>query len=48
MLKPLLYGMELPNRIAMRRAALPIVESFDIDVLSEVSPSFGAFLTQLR
>jgi hypothetical protein len=46
-LKRLLYGMELPDRATMRRAALPIIESFDLDALAKVSPSFKAFLTQL-
>jgi hypothetical protein len=47
-LKRLLYGMEHPDRDTMRRAALPIIESFDIDVLAKLSPSFGAFLMQLQ
>jgi hypothetical protein len=47
-LKRLLYGMELPDRETMRRAALPIAESFDIEALAKVSPSFEAFLSQLR
>jgi hypothetical protein len=46
-LKRVLYGMELPDRATMRRAALPIIESCDIDALAKVSPSFKAFLTQL-
>ncbi|MGZ3461843.1 MAG: hypothetical protein ACXU86_25400 [Archangium sp.] len=47
-LKKWLYGMEHPDRETMRRAAVPIAESLDIDALAKVSPSFEAFLSQLR
>ena len=47
-LKQLLYGMDLPDRDTMRKAALPIAESLDIGALAQASPSFTDFLTQLR
>jgi hypothetical protein len=48
MLKRLLYGMEHPDRDTMRGAALPIAEKLDLGALEKASPSFAAFLTQLR
>jgi hypothetical protein len=47
-LKQLLYGMALPDRDTMRSIALPIAESLDLEALAKQSPSFEAFLTQLR
>jgi hypothetical protein len=47
-LKRLLYGMEHPDRGTMREAALPIAKTFDVRALEGKSPSFAAFLTQLR
>ncbi|MFL5358053.1 hypothetical protein [Archangium sp.] len=47
-LKKWLYGDETPDRETMRRAALPIAETLDIEALAKVSPSFEAFLSQLR
>jgi hypothetical protein len=47
-LKKLLYGMEHPDRETMSKAALPIAESLDVAALEKTSPSFAAFLTQLR
>lgn len=47
-LKKWLYGDETPDREAMRRAALPIAEKLDLEALAKVSPSFEAFLSQLR
>jgi hypothetical protein len=47
-LKKWLYGMEHPDRETMRRAALPLAETLDFDALAKVSPSFEAFLSQLR
>lgn len=47
-LKRLLYGMEHPDRDTMRSAALPIAERLDLGALEKASPSFAAFLTQLR
>jgi hypothetical protein len=47
-LKRLLYGMEHPDRDTMRKAALPLAESLDVDVLAKRSSSFADFLTQLR
>jgi hypothetical protein len=47
-LKKLLYRMEQPDRDTMRKAALPIAESLDVAALEKTSPSFAAFLTQLR
>lgn len=47
-LKQWLYGMEQPDRETMRRAALPLAETLDFEALAKVSPSFEAFLSQLR
>lgn len=47
-LKRLLYGVEFPERERMRSVALPLAESLELDALARVSPSFEAFLTQLR
>jgi hypothetical protein len=47
-LKKWLYGDETPDRETMRHAALPIARSFDLEALAKVSPSFEAFLSQLR
>jgi predicted ATPase len=37
-----------PDRDTMRRAALPIAETLDVDVLAQRSTSFDSFLRQLR
>lgn len=47
-LKKLLYGMEHPDRGTMREVARPIAKSLDLGALEDKSPSFAAFLTQLR
>lgn len=47
-LKRLLYGAEQPDRDIMRKAALPLAESLQVDALAKVSPSFADFLTQLQ
>lgn len=47
-LKRLLYGVEHPDRDTMRKAALPLAESLDVDALAKRSSSFADFLTQLR
>jgi hypothetical protein len=47
-LKRLLYGVEHPDRDTMRKTALPIAQSLNVNVLTKISPSFADFLTQLR
>jgi hypothetical protein len=47
-LKQWLYGAERPDRATMRQAALPIAGSADVEALAGKSPSFAAFLSQLR
>ncbi|WP_225409046.1 hypothetical protein [Stigmatella hybrida] len=47
-LKQLLYGVERPDRATMRQAALPLAESVNVEALASQSPSFAAFLSQLR